>query len=170
VHAVTEERVLRGAASLAGRPIEFGPIGVGPAGLVKASASGQVGEPTLVGQPGELVAYELTIPVDLQLLIDFGLEKSRFTAAVVVRLALTARAARPLFIVIDIEPPTKRNVDVDVKAEGLRASMLQTVGRVDDEVRRAVARYVARELQKPRIQQARVIDVAAALAAYTHRA
>lgn len=168
-HAVTEERVLRGVATLAGRPIEFGPVGVGPVGLVKASATGRVGEPTLARHVGELVAFELTLPVDLQMVIDFGLEKSRFRAEVAVRLALTARAARPLVIVIDVEPPTRDNVDVKVHADGLRASVLQVVGRVDAEVRRAVAKYVARELRKPQIQQARVIDVAAALAAYSHR-
>jgi hypothetical protein len=59
-------------------------------------------------------------------------------------------------------------VDVKVQADGLRASVLQVVGRVDAEVRRAVAKYVARELRKPQLQQARVIDVAAALAA-SHR-
>jgi hypothetical protein len=79
-----------------------------------------------------------------------------------------ARAARPLLIVIDVEPPTRANVDVKVQADGLRASVLQIVGRVDAEVRRAVAKYVARELRKPQIQQARMIDVAAALAAYSH--
>lgn len=169
IHAVTEQRVLNGVASLAGRPVEFGPVGVGPAGLVKASASGQVGQPTLVRGEGELVSFALELPVDLHMLIDFGLEKTRFTADVMVRLALAARVARPLYIVIDVEPPTRDNVQVSVHADGLRASVLQIVGRVDAEVRRAVAKYVARELQKPRIQQARVIDVAAALAAYAHR-
>jgi hypothetical protein len=164
VHAVTRERVLGAVRSLAGRPIEFGPVGVGPAGFVKATATGSVGSPEVEDQPGELVSFLLTIPVSLQMLIDLGVEKSRFTAAVVVRLTLTARPAQPLAIVIDIEPPTRKDVDVHVQAAGVRASVLQIVGGVDSEVRRAVARFVTRELEEPAVQQARVIDVAAIIA------
>jgi hypothetical protein len=164
LHAVTEQRVLGAVASLAGRPIEFGPVGVGPAGLVKVSASGNVGEPGVQRQPGELVAFLLTIPVALQLLIDLGPERSRFTAEVSVRLRLTARPAEPLAVVIDIEPPSAKDVEVRVQADGVRASVLQLVGGVDSEVRRAVARYACRELEQPAVQSARVIDVAAIIA------
>ena len=168
-HAVTEERIGGVVRSLAGRPIEFGPVGVGPVGLVKVSATGTVGEPSIERRDGELVGFVLTIPVDLGVVIDFGVDQSRFTAAVAVRLTLTARAARPLLIVIDVEPPTRRNVDVQVQADGLRASVLQVVARVDDEIRKAVARYVKREIEKPRIAEARVIDVGRLLDAYSYR-
>ena len=169
VHAVTEERIGGVVRSLAGRPIEFGPVGVGPVGLVKVSANGTVGEPSLERLDRELVSFTLTIPVDLAVVIDFGVDQSRFTAAVAVWLTLTARAARPLRIVIDIEPPSRHNVDVEVQADGLRASVLQIVARVDDEIRKAVARYVKREVEKPRIEQARVIDIGKLLDAYSYR-
>ena len=169
VHAVTEERIGGVVRTLAGRPVEFGPVGVGPVGLVKASANGTVGEPSLERREDELVSFVLTIPVELSVVIDFGVDQSRFAAAVAVRLTLTARAARPLCMVIDIEPPTRRNVDVQVQADGLRASVLQVVARVDDEIRKAVARYVKREIGKPRIEQARVIDIGKLLDAYAYR-
>ena len=168
-HAVTEERIGGVVRSLAGRPVEFGPVGVGPVGLVKVSANGTVGEPSLERLERELVSFALTIPVDLGVVIDFGVDQSRFSAAVAVQLTLTARAARKLCIVIDIEPPSRRNVDVQVQADGLRASVLQIVARVDDEIRKAVARYVKREIEKPHIEQARVIDIGKLLDAYSYR-
>jgi hypothetical protein len=157
--AVTEERVKLAARALAGRPIDFGPIGVGPVGLVKVSARGSVGEPSIQSRVSEFVGYDLVLPVDLSLLIDLGLEKSRFNALVTVRLALTARPAAPLKVVIDIEPPTRRNVDIQMQADGLRASVLQLVAPIESEVRKSVARYVAKQVQRPEIAQARVIDV-----------
>jgi hypothetical protein len=157
--AVTEERVKLAARGLAGRPIDFGPIGVGPVGLVKVSARGKVGEPTTARRASDFVAFDLVLPVDLALVIDLGLEKSRFNAVVTVRLALTARPAAPLKVVIDIEPPTRHSVDVQMQADGLRASLLQLVAPIESEVRKSVARYVAKQLQRPEIAQARVIDV-----------
>ena len=42
------------------------------------------------------------------------------------------------------------------KAKGLRASVLQRVAGVEGELRRFVARYVARELDKPHVREARI--------------
>lgn len=163
--AVTRARVERATAGLAGHEIDFGPKGVGPMGLIKVSAKGSVAAPDVAPAPGENVAYELLVPVELHMVIEMGLEKFRFTADVRVRLALTARAAEPLRIVIDIEPPSARNVEVTVKADGLRASVLQLVGGIDGELRRTVAKVVQRELERPELQAARVIDVGKTLEA-----
>jgi hypothetical protein len=165
--AVTEQRVQQAARGLAGRPIEFGPVGIGPVGLPKISAKGTVGEPVARRIEGDLVVFELVLPVDVNLLIDFGLDKSRFRAAVTVRLMLTARAAGPLKVVIDIAEPTRRNVDVHMQAEGLRASVLQLVAPIESEVRRSVSRYVAKQLKRPQIAKARVIDVGRVLDSFT---
>jgi hypothetical protein len=162
--AITEERILAGVASITGKPVDFGPLKIDPIGLVKVSAHGAIGEPTLARRDEALVAYDLVIPVRLAMELDMSLDKHRFNADVQVRLTLTARAARPLKIVIDIEPPTKRNVRVDMKAEALRSSMLQWFTGIDGEVRRFVAKFVRREIEKPEIVSARTIDVAAALA------
>jgi hypothetical protein len=168
--AVTAERITAGVASLAGRVIEFGPVNVAPAGLIKVSAQGTVGQPDVAPREatGEPAAFDLALPVDLDLQIDLGLDRARFHADVRVNLRLTARAVAPLAIYIDIENPTRRNVDVDLRAEGMRASVLQVVGRVDGEIRKAVSRYVAREITKPEMQARRLVDVAAALGAYRH--
>ncbi len=42
-----------------------------------------------------------------------------------------------------------------MQAEGIRASIMQRVANVEGELRRFVARYVAREVTKPHIALAR---------------
>jgi hypothetical protein len=160
-HAVTEGRVLAGLSGLAGEPIEFGPIGAGPGRLAQVSASGVVGESSASRLEGDVVAFRLLIPVTLELRIDLGVDKHRFHVDVTVGLTLTARAATPLRVVIDVDEPTWRDVTVVVQADGLRAAVLERVSGLDREIGRFVARYVARELDKPHIRAARDIDVAA---------
>ncbi len=162
--AVTRERLEEAVGSLEGRPIEVGPISVGPISLVKVSASGRVGRPTLREREGEHVAFDLSVPLDLQMLIEVSFDKHRFDATVQIDLALTARAAEPLLIVVDVEAPTEENVTVDVRADGLRASVLQVIAGVDGELRRSVAKFVAKEIDKPEVRKQRIIDVTAALA------
>lgn len=62
---------------------------------------------------------------------------------------------------IDIDPPTWPDVTVAVDADGVRAEVLRRVPGIDREIGRFVARYVAREIDKPHIRAARDIDVAA---------
>lgn len=162
--AVTRERIAEAAQGLAGRPIDVGPLGVGPLGLVKVRANGAVGTPEIVDRDGELVAFDVAVPVDLDMVIEIGLEKYRFTAAMTLHLVVTARAAEPLLIVIDVEPPTRRTIDVDLHADGLRASVVQLVAGVEGELKRSVAKFVRAELDKPAAREARIIDVATALA------
>jgi hypothetical protein len=52
---------------------------------------------------------------------------------------------------------------VEVRAQGRRASVLQRVAGIEGEVRRIVAEYVWRELDKPHVLQARSIDVSDAI-------
>lgn len=161
VHAVTEERIVGALRGLAGDKIEFGPIGAGPGRLAKVSAVGELGLASATPLEGEYVAFRLTIPVSLDLRIDLGLDEHTFHAAVDVGLTLTARAADPLRVVIDIDPPTWRDVTVKVEADGVRAEVLRRVAGVDREISRFVSKYVAREIDKPHIREARDIDVAA---------
>jgi hypothetical protein len=159
-HAVTEPRILGALGSLAGDEIAFGPIGAGPGRFAQVRATGVVGSASATRLPGELVAFRLAIPVTLDLDIDLGVDRHRFHAAVTVGLTLTARAAEPLRVVIDIDTPTWRDVTVAVEAEGFRASIVQRLSGMDREIGGFVAKYVARELEKPHISAARDIDVA----------
>jgi hypothetical protein len=146
---------------LAGQPIDFGPTGVGPGRLVKLTAHGSIG--TATSKPvfaGDLVAFRMTLPVELSFEVDLGLEVHRFRATLNVPLVLTARAVRGLKVYVDITPPTAHDIGIRLRADGLRASVLKRVAGVEGEVKRFVAKYVSREISKPYVQQARMIDVA----------
>jgi hypothetical protein len=160
-HAVTSERILGAVSGLAGRPIDFGPIGVGPAKIAKVSARGQVGEATAHRVGTDPVRHRIVLPVDLNLEIVLPLETHRFEAELEVPINLTAKAVSPLGIFIDIEPPHSRSIEVKLQAGGLRSSVLQRIADVEGEICKFVAKYVAREVDKPHIRQARTIDVGA---------
>jgi len=160
-HAVTEERILRALTGIAGEPIEFGPIGAGPGRLARVRAHGELGEASAQRLPSDLVCFRLTIPVSLRLDVDLGVDQHHFDADLLVGLTLTARAAAPLRVVIDIEPPHGKDVSVEVVASSRRGTLLQMIAGVDREIARFVARYVAREIDKPHVRGARDIDVAA---------
>lgn len=163
-HAVTTERVLAGVNVLADRPIDVGPLGVGPGRLAKVHARGRIGVAT--GERVGLmpVAFDVSLPVTLQFVLDLGMDKQRFDADVVVPLRLTAHGRSDLAIVLEVTPPAPEQVRVQLRAQGLRASITQAAAGIDGELRRFVARYVAKEVEKPQVASARVIDVAAALA------
>ena len=158
-HAVTEGRIVGALDGLAGDRIEFGPKGAGPGRLAKVSAKGTFGQASAERIESDEVSFRLKIPVDLDLEIEI-VDRNRFDVAVVVGLTLVARAAEPLRVVIDIDQPTAKDIQVVVEAEGIRASVLQRVAGIDAEIGRFVARYIQRELNKPHIQAARDIDVA----------
>ncbi len=161
LHAVTEERIVSALRGIAGERISFGPIGAGPGKLAKVSAEGEIGSASADPIAGELVAFRLAIPVDLDLHIDLGLDQSRYHADVEVGIDIAARAAEQLRVLIDVEPPSARDVSLELHADGVRADLLGRLAGIDREIRRFIAKYVGREIDKPHIREARDIDVAA---------
>jgi hypothetical protein len=161
--AVSEERILAAVNSLAGQPINVGPMGVGPGRIAQVTAKGAIGQARSTRVPGESVSYHVVLPVELSFDVDLQVDTQRYAARLEVPLTLTARAAAPLKVVIDVDPPLADQVSIKLKAEGLRASVLNRVVGIEGELQRFVARYVAREIQKPNIAKVRIIDVAAAI-------
>lgn len=161
--AITTERVLAGVNVLAGQPIELGPMGVGPGRLAKVTARGTIGTATGERTGHDPFVFHVTLPVSLDFVLDLAMDKQRFAAELTVPLVITARARRDLAIVLDVEPPPAPAVAVRLRAQGLRATVVQHAAGVEDELRRFVARYVAREIGKPRIREVTLIDVAAAI-------
>jgi hypothetical protein len=159
-HAVTEERVHNGVSSITGRPIEFGPMRVGPAGLARLTATGEIGDPTVRRtSEAEPLRFSLRIPVDLRFTVALPATEHRFHADVEVELTLTARAGAPLRIVIEIEEPTKRDVTVDLRADGLASTVLQLVSGMEYDLKKFVARYISKEIDKPHVREARDVDL-----------
>lgn len=163
-YAVTQGRIEDALANLAGNAIDFGPREVGPAGLARIRATGEIRQPSVVRNPGALVQFAVVIPIHLDLVVRLAAHDHRFRAQLCAHLTLTARAKEPLYVYIDVPAPTEKDVDVKVEAQGLRASVLDGVADVDGELCRYVARQIAREIDKPEIRRMRNIDVRKRLA------
>jgi hypothetical protein len=161
--AVSGERILGAVNSIAGQPIDFGPIGVGPGKIAKVRAYGAIGAANATRVDAPEITYRVDLPVDLTFELNLQVETHTFHAELLVPLTLTARAVEGVRVFIVVTPPRSADVQVQVQAEGIRASIMQRVANVEGELRRFVARYVAREVSKPHIVEARVIDVAAAI-------
>ncbi|MFT4298932.1 MAG: hypothetical protein QM597_04755 [Aeromicrobium sp.] len=157
--AVTPERILDAIGALAGQPIEFGPKGVGPGRVAQVTAHGQVGRPAIRSVANDEVVYKVMLPVSLDFELNLQLDRHRFHGDLVVPLTVHARATDDLRIVIDITPPAARDIRLNLKADGLRASVVQKAAGVDAEVRRFVAKFVAREVDSPDVAAAREVDV-----------
>lgn len=161
--AITAERVLAGVNVLAGQPIEVGPMGVGPGRLAKVTARGSIGTATGERTGHNRLHFHVTLPVSLEFVLDLAMDKQKFVAELSVPLVIAARARRDLAIVMDVRPPEPSAITIRLKAQGLRASVVQRAAGVEDELRRFVAKYVAREIEKPRIREVTLIDVAGAI-------
>ena len=161
--AVSEDRILGAVNNIAGQPIDFGPMGVGPGKIAKVCAYGEIGAATATPLEGSEISYLVELPVSLTFELNLQVETHVFHAELVVPLTLTARALEGVKIFITIDPPKPSDVQVQVTAEGIRASIMQRVANVEGELRRFVAKYVARETSKPHIEAARMIDVSGAI-------
>ena len=161
--AVSQDRILGAVNNIAGQPINFGPIGVGPGKIAKVRAYGEIGAATAHPLDGPQISYRVELPVTLTFEVNLQVETHVFHAELMVPLTLTARALDQVKIFITIDPPRPSDIEVKVQAEGIRASIMQRVVNVEGELRRFVAKYVARETTKPHIEDARLINVSAAI-------
>lgn len=161
--AVSQDRILGAVNNIAGQPIDFGPMGVGPGKIAKVRAYGAIGAASAHRIDGAQITYRVELPVSLTFEVNLQVETHTFHAELLVPLTLTARAVEGVKIFITIEPPRASEVEVKVQAEGLRATIMQRVVNIEGELKRFVAKYVARETTKPHIEAARLIDVSGAI-------
>lgn len=168
--AVSIERIRAGVSGLTGKPVEFGPIGAGPARIAKINAVGQIGDPEVARtSDDEPLRFLLSIPVDLRFTVKLPATEHRFEADVVIELTLTARAGAPLRVIIDIEPPKKNDIKVKLQGGNIASTVLQLVSGMDGEIKRFLARYIAKEIDKSHIREARDVDVGRYIDGTQHR-
>jgi hypothetical protein len=161
---VTPDRVRDVVEGLAGRAVEVGPLRTGPGEAATVEVQGAVRMPRLARRDGDHpVSFDLTIPVGLDITVDV-LKANRYRAEVEVGLLLVARAGEPLLIVIDVTPPRSADVAVELQAEGWRAKVLGSVGKIRRQIAAQVAQVIRAELADPR---GRTIDVAGRIDAAT---
>ncbi|UGT65440.1 hypothetical protein LTT66_18960 [Nocardia gipuzkoensis] len=154
---VTRERVYDVVERLAGRPIEVGPLRTGPRAGVVVTVRGAVRIPRLADRAADPVAFALTLPVSLDITVDV-LKANRYRADLEVPLMLTARAADPLRVVIDVPPPNPADIRMEFTAHGARAAALGALAGIKKQVVAQVAAVIRKELADPAM---RTIDVAA---------
>ncbi|MGK8522224.1 hypothetical protein ACRS6B_12000 [Nocardia asteroides] len=159
-YAASEARISGAFDQLTGTAFDLGPIGVGPGRLAKVTAEVQLGASRLRRHDDETIAYELIIPLDIDLLLDLAVDRHRFHVEGTVHLHLTVRTAAPLRVVINIAEPRPGDVRVNVAAATKRGQLLRILASVDHEIRRFVARYISTEIRRPHIAAVRDIDVA----------
>lgn len=161
--AVTEDRVGAGFAQIAGSEFEMAPIGQGPGKIAKVSAQVKIQEPQVTRNIGDMITFNIHIPLAINLLVDLWLDKQRFVVDGDIALKATARAAEPLLLIIDVAKPRPSDITVHVSSNTIRGEVLRIVAGVDGEIRRFIAQYVADEIDSPQSQAAQVIDVATQL-------
>lgn len=161
--AVTEDRVGAAFAQIAGDEFEMAPIAQGPGKIAKVSAKVKIQEPQVSRNIGDTITFDIHIPLAINLLVDLRLDKQRFLVDGDIALTATARAAKPLLLIVDVAKPRPSDIRVHVSSRTIRGEVLRVVAGVDGEIRRFIAQYVATEIDSPQSQAAQVIDVAAEL-------
>jgi hypothetical protein len=155
--AVTVARLTAGFAALAGSPLSIGPLSAGPRDMATVTAVGAVGTPVVAPRPGPELAFDVRLPVDLDLVVTVGRE-NHYRAAITVDLHPVVRPADPLLLVLDIAPITGADVGVEVEAKGHLAGLLGRVGHLEDQLRSQVVANVNSRLADP---SGRTFDIGA---------
>lgn len=158
--AVTPDRVASALSDIAGSSFAMDPIAQGPGGIAKVSANVRIQEPRVTRKLGDLITFMIHIPLSIDLLLDLRLDKQRFTVAGDIALRATARAARPLLLIVDVSKPRPSDITVNVSSQSIRGEVLRILAGVDGEIRRFIAQYVKDEIDSPKSQEAQIIDVA----------
>ena len=156
--AINEERVLDAVRTIAGQQIEFGPVSAGPGGIATVKAYGEIKQPSATLIPGEHVAHRVLLPIELTFEVVLQVEQ-QFEAELLVPFTLTAVPRAGVGIFIEAQPPRTEEMQVEIRARGMRSSVLQRVADVEGELRRFVAEYVIELLDKPHVLATRTIDV-----------
>ncbi len=162
--AVTEERVASALSEIAGDEFEMGPMAQGPGGLAKVTARVKVNQPHVRRNLGDTLTFAIRIPLEIELIVDLRIDRQRFKVDGDIALRATARAAEPLLLVIDVAKPRPSDIAVHVTSKSMRGEILRIIGGIDTEIRRFIAAHVSEEVDSPASQQAKVIDVAEAVA------
>lgn len=158
-HAVQPERIENAFAELQGEAVGFDPKTL--MGLLKAGASGTIGEPSVTQTGNNPLTFHATIPIDLNVSIQLATVEQSFHADIRVALTLTACAVEPLRIFIHVRPPRARDVQVQLETKHLGVTVINALGTIEQELRRLVAWQVRQRIDAPDMRASRDYDIAA---------
>jgi hypothetical protein len=153
------DRVMESINRVLGEDFRLGPIGAGPGRKVaKVTATGTFGKAHGDALP-DVVGYQVNLPVHVSFHLDLSVDLLRFDADVLLPLRLTMELVEPLTILWHITPPDADDVVMTVASDSRRATVLQKLTGLDEELRRFIVRFVERELEKPHVRKAMRIDL-----------
>ncbi|MCE5288716.1 MAG: hypothetical protein LLG14_05685 [Nocardiaceae bacterium] len=158
-YAVTADKVRDSVGDLSGRSFQFGPLPVGPGGLAKVDADVTLGDVAVHRKLGREMQFDVAIPIKVLLKINLTLDSSKFDVDGDIHIRLRVRAASPLRILIEIEKPRTRDVQIVVQHEGTRAALLRIFAAVDHQIKKFIVKYITDEVNKPEIQRNLEIDL-----------
>lgn len=165
-YAVQGDRIQASLADLDGEPVGFEPKTL--MGLLTVSADGHIGTATVIETGTEPLTFHATIPVNLEVAIQLAAIRQSFLADIRVGLTMTACAREPLRIFIHVQPPRTKDVHVQVETRDLGVSVINSLGTIEQELRRLVAWQVRQRLESPDMQEGRDFDVATRIQATRH--
>lgn len=145
---VTPERVVDAVRRIAGDVVELGPIKAGPGGRATVLATGRIGVPEADEEGADPLTYSVRLPVDVSLQVKVG-AIHHYDASGQIDLRLAVVTARPLAVVIEVEPVRPEHVSFRIDAKGMPAKLLGRAGDVDGELRRHTAEYVNSQISAP---------------------
>lgn len=158
--AVTEDRVGSAIGEIAGDSFEIGPIAQGPGRIAKVTANVTVLQPKVTRHVGEMMTFAITIPLEIDMVVDLRIDKPKFMVYGEIALRASALAAEPLLLILDVKKPRPSDITIHVTSKTLRAEVVRIVGGIDAEIKRFIAAHVAEEIDSPGSQEAQVINVA----------
>lgn len=156
------ERVLTSIDRILGPGLEVGPMGAGPGRrMAKVSATGRFRPSYGVAVPGDRIAYEVTVPIDVDFDVELPFDTHHFHAQLLLPLRLTLRLVEPVTLLWEITPPTEDQLTMTLSSEARRSALFQKLSGLEGELRRFLFRYMNRELDKEYVAKACHIDLLA---------
>lgn len=158
------ERLLRTIDAVLGDRIELGPIGAGPGRALATVTVLGLFRPTtgrLVAgdRPGELLTFDVDLPIDVTFDLDLRMDRQRFTADLVVPLRVVVHAQAPARLRIEIQMPAEDRIRLDLSASTRRGGVLQKATGMEAELRRFLLVVLRTELDKPYVRRATHLDM-----------
>lgn len=154
--AVTVEKLIDGMADMEGDTIDIEPLKAGPKDMATVTARGVMRKPAVNIRAGQDHAFDLTIPIDLDLNVALGSKDNKYQAKIEIPLVLTPRGADPLLLVLDVPAQDADSIKVELEAQGFRAKMLGAVGGIRAQLQEQVAESVAERVAD---QSGRTFDI-----------
>ena len=163
---VTAERVAATIASVVGERIEVGPIAAGPRDAARATLRGKLADVDVslaegAHRDGEAMRFTALVRLDFTLAVKAPVINKRYRGTLTIPLLLDVRAAPPLRLVIDVEPPSPPDIGVALESRDRSGRLIPVLGNIDGEVRARAAAEVARRVESPEARAHREIDVLA---------